>query len=96
MGALRMATSNATPFSISALSGTAALNENESLCSLAFSNCGPSSSSAVFNAFEAKTLISAASTAPAVNNASASSFPAMSAGFILMTSSKCCYPAYCY
>ena len=41
MGALRMATSNATPFSISALSGTAALNVNESLCSLAFSNCGP-------------------------------------------------------
>jgi hypothetical protein len=56
MGALRMATSNATPFSISALSGTAALNENESLCSLAFSNCGPSSSSAVFQRIRGQDL----------------------------------------
>src|SRR6478735_127293 len=90
MGVLRIATSNAAPFSISALSGTAALKVNESLCSVAFSNCGASSSSAVFMAFEAKTLISAAWPAPAVNSASANanSFPAMSAGVILMASSK--------
>lgn len=76
------------PFSISALSGTAALKVNESLCPVAFSNCGASSSSVVFMEFEDNTFISAASAVPTANSASANSFPAMSAGVILMTSSK--------
>src|SRR5215510_4028939 len=87
-GAPRMARSKAAPFSISALSIAAALKLNVSLCSVAFSNCCASSCSAVFMAFEANTLISAACVVAAMNTARANSFPAMSAGFIRMASSS--------
>src|SRR5262249_51534766 len=59
-GAVRMATSNAAPFSISALRPAAVPNVNAILFSVAFSNCGASCSRTVFTAFELSTLTSAA------------------------------------
>ena len=69
-GTVSTATSNAAPSSIFTFKAAAGAKVMSTLLPVAFSNCGASSSSVVFTAVEAKTVISAAC-APLASSASA-------------------------
>jgi hypothetical protein len=85
LGAM-MATSNFAPLSISALSSVPAPKVMSSLCSLAASNFGASSSMLVLSAFETSILISAAPAACGCTDANARK-PAASAARVVIVSS---------
>src|SRR5262249_20506178 len=88
--AVPIATSNDAPFSIATLSSAAVPSVSATLFSVAFSNCGTSSSSTVLMAFELSTLTSAACAPPASPIANAAPSQAAASLRILMTSSLRC------